>query len=219
MYFGVVRKHSMAYLDCPDHPWEKFYKEKGRGDHEPFPRFYEVLSFYKKSGCRHILDLGCGSGRHLIHLARSGFGVVGMDVSPTALRLTREWAEQEGCDASLVLADMRVPLPFKENNFEGVFSTQVIHHARLAVVRRTIGEIFRILKSGGIAFITVSARKDDLNHIEIEPNTYVPQTGPERGVPHHIFSENELRQSFQSFYILEISLRDEGKVLAMLAQK
>jgi SAM-dependent methyltransferase len=202
-----------------DHPWEQFYQKRGRGDQEPFLRFSEVLRLYKKFGCCHILDLGCGSGRHLIHLARNGSGVVGMDFSPTALRLTREWVEQEGCDASVVLADMRIPLPFKENSFDGVFSTQVIHHARLAVVRRTIGEIFRILTSGGIAFVTVSARKDDLKHIEIEPKTYVPQTGLERGVPHHIFSENELRKAFQAFRILEISLRGEGKVLAVSAQK
>jgi SAM-dependent methyltransferase len=202
-----------------EHIWEKFYQEKGRGDQDPFPRFREVLRLYKEFGCYRILDLGCGSGRHLTHLARNGFGVVGMDVSTTALQLTREWIVQEGCDASVVLADMRIPLPFKENSFDGLFSTQVIHHARFAVVRRTIGEIFRILTPGGIAFVTVSARKDDLKHIEIEPNTFVPHAGPEGGVPHHIFSKNELRKSFQAFHILEISLRAEGKVLAVVAQK
>jgi SAM-dependent methyltransferase len=201
------------------HPWEQVYKKKGRTERNSFPRFNEVVKSFKNLGCFKILDLGCGSGRHLIHLTREGFRVVGMDFSPTALRLTKEWVEGEKGDASVVLADMRIPLPFKEGSFEGVFSTQVIHHARLADVQRMIGEILRILTSGGTAFVTVSARRDNLEHIEIEPNTYVPQTGPEKGVPHHIFTEEELRASFQAFQIREISLRAGGKVLAVLAQK
>ena len=200
-------------------PWDQVYKKKGRTERNPFPRFNEMVRSFKKLGCFKILDLGCGSGRHLVHLTREGFRVVGMDFSPSALRLTKEWVEEEKGDASLVLADMRNHLPFREGSFEGVFSTQVIHHARLADVQRTIGEILRILTYGGTAFVTVSARRDSLEHIEIEPNTYVPQTGLEKGVPHHIFTEEGLRASFQAFQIREISLRAGGKVLAVLAQK
>jgi hypothetical protein len=65
----------------------------------------------------------------------------------------------------------------------------------------------------------VSACRDETEHIEIEPNTFIPLKGPERGVPHHIFTEENLRKSFQAFHILEVSLRAEGKVWAVLAQK
>jgi SAM-dependent methyltransferase len=206
-------------MSTADQQWEKIYQNEGRGDENPFPRFYEIVNIFKDFGCSQVLDLGCGRGRHLIHFTREGFRVVGIDFSPTALRLTRDWVQREQCDASVILADMRTPLPFKESSFEGVFSTQVIHHARLDVVRRTIQEIFRVLVLGGLAFITVSARKDDLEHIEIEPNTYIPQTGPEKGVPHHIFTEEDFRLELRAFHILDVSLRAEGKVLAVLAQK
>ena len=206
-------------MSSADHPWEQIYRVGGRGETHPFPRFNEVVSVFKEAGCSRILDLGCGSGRHLIHLAREGFRVVGMDFSPTALRLTYEWVQEEQCEASLILADMQKSLPFMGISFDAVFSTQVIHHARVAEIRGTIQEIFRVLGPGGLAFITVSARKDDREHIEIEPNTFVPSTGSERGVPHHIFSEGNLRRAFQAFQILEVSLRAEGKVWVVLAQK
>jgi len=202
-----------------NHLWEQIYQKEGRREEKPFLRFYEVVSSFKKYDCKEILDLGCGRGRHLIHLAREGFHVVGMDFSPTGLRLTREWVESEKIDAFVVMADMRIPFPLKGSSFDGLLSTQVIHHARLATIKRTIGEIFRILKPGGIAFITVSARMNDLEFIEIEPNTYIPQEGPEKGLPHHIFSEDDLRRQFQKFLILEVSLRAEGKVRAILVQK
>ena len=80
--------------------------------------------------------------------------------------------------------------------------------------------MWRVLASGGLAFVTVSA---DAAHKEgsreIEPGTFVPLSGPETGLPHHIFSEEELRTEFRDFHSLETSLRAGGKVLAILAHK
>jgi hypothetical protein len=71
-----------------------------------------------------------------------------------------------------------------------------------------------------LAFITVSARKDEgCQFEEIEPETYVPLTGSEAGLPHHIFDEEKLRYEFRTFEILEISHRADGKVLAIWAKK
>ncbi|UCF62310.1 MAG: class I SAM-dependent methyltransferase [Anaerolineaceae bacterium] len=202
-----------------DHPWDEIFKSEGRFFPEPFPRFNEVVQIFRDHGCSEILDLGCGSGRHLIRLAQESFKVYGLDISPTGLHLTREWLSDEGLEADLVLADMRKPLPFREGNFTGVLSTQVIHHARIAGVRSAIQEIWRVLVSGGLAFVTVSGRRDEGEFEEIEPGTIVPLTGQEKGLPHHIFSEGKLREEFQDFDLLDFSLRAEGKVLAVLARK
>lgn len=36
-----------------------------------------------------VLDIGCGAGRHSIYLQKRGFDVIGIDVSPLALRVSR----------------------------------------------------------------------------------------------------------------------------------
>jgi SAM-dependent methyltransferase len=36
-----------------------------------------------------VLDIGCGAGRHVLALQRRGIGVLGVDVSPDAVRLAR----------------------------------------------------------------------------------------------------------------------------------
>lgn len=202
-----------------DHPWDEIFETEGRFFPEPFPGFNEVVQIFKDHGCSEILDLGCGSGRHLIHLAKEGFKACGLDISPTGLRLTREWVDEESLEADLVLADTREPLPFREGSFNGLLSTQVIHHARVAGVRSAIREIWRVLGSGGVAFVTVSGRKDEGEFEEIEPGTFVPLTGPEKGLPHHIFCERELREEFQDFELMDFSTRAEGKVLVLLARK
>ncbi len=43
-----------------------------------------------------ILDLGCGIGRHSVHLARLGYSVVGVDLSPDFLKRAKELASELG---------------------------------------------------------------------------------------------------------------------------
>jgi len=37
-----------------------------------------------------VLDIGCGAGRHSLHLQRKGFDVLGIDISPLAIKVCRE---------------------------------------------------------------------------------------------------------------------------------
>lgn len=203
-----------------EHPWERIYQKEGRVFGEPFPQFWQIARAFRQNGCRRILDLGCGNGRHVVHLALEGFAVTGLDISPTGLGLAQKWLEEEGQHASLVQADIAHPLPFWNGAFEGLLSTQVIHHARLAVVQRTIGEIWRLLAPGGLAFVSVAGRiHDDTKYEEIEPGTYLPLTGSEAGLSHHIFDERSLRQAFAAFRVEYVERRDGGKVVVILARK
>jgi len=43
-----------------------------------------------------VLDVGCGPGRHALELARRGFHVHGIDISPEFVEIAREVAEREG---------------------------------------------------------------------------------------------------------------------------
>ncbi len=56
-----------------------------------------------------VLDLGCGQGRHVIELARRGYRVTGLDLSPYLLSVARERATAAGVNAEWVEADMRQP--------------------------------------------------------------------------------------------------------------
>jgi len=45
-----------------------------------------------------VLDLACGIGRHSIPLAKSGYEVVGYDLSPKYINHAKKWAEAERLD-------------------------------------------------------------------------------------------------------------------------
>ena len=54
-----------------------------------------------------VLDVACGHGRHSLELARRGFGVTGIDLSPRSLQLAREAAQRESLDVEFVERDAR----------------------------------------------------------------------------------------------------------------
>src|SRR5262249_25794605 len=54
-----------------------------------------------------VLDVGCGPGRHALALARRGYEVVGVDLSPDFIALAREAADTEGLPATFEVVDVR----------------------------------------------------------------------------------------------------------------
>lgn len=54
-----------------------------------------------------ILDIGCGTGRHSIELARRGYSVVGVDLSESQLKRARENAYRENVSVRFHRADAR----------------------------------------------------------------------------------------------------------------
>ncbi|HVF27110.1 MAG TPA: class I SAM-dependent methyltransferase [Pyrinomonadaceae bacterium] len=103
---------------------------------------------------RFILDAGCGTGGSLVWLTRyAGNGkVVGIDLVPEALRFCRARAHEHLTQASAT------HLPFADSLFDLVTSFDVL--VQLPGERsdeRAIGEMLRVLRPGGIAFVRVAA--------------------------------------------------------------
>lgn len=58
-----------------------------------------------------ILDIGCGTGRHAIALAKRGHHVVALDINQSLLQLGKGEAQQLGLNVDWVCSDMLQPLP------------------------------------------------------------------------------------------------------------
>jgi SAM-dependent methyltransferase len=64
-----------------------------------------------------ILDLCCGFGRHTVPLARMGYCVTGLDLSPVLLAQARSAAQEAGVNVAFHQGDMR-EIPWREE-FDG----------------------------------------------------------------------------------------------------
>ena len=191
--------------------WNEIFKQQGkffREPHEDMPMVGDLLEEHRAT---RVLDLGCGTGRHVVYLVRRGFSVCGLDSSPEGLRVARQWLGEEGLDGDLRLQDMTERLPYEDGFFDAVISVQVIHHADMATIRRIVEEILRVLKPGGFVFVTVPELKDGkpyswqgMDYEEVGPHTFLPLTGPERGLLHTYFTPESCREAFGDLDIIDL---------------
>jgi SAM-dependent methyltransferase len=197
--------------------WDEIFRSQGRVFRSPHPYIGRLVEVFRENGVWRVLDLGCGTGRHTIHLARSGFEMYALDSSANALTQTEQWLQEEGLTAETTLQRMEAGLPYPDDFFDAVLSVQVIHHNMLPQILETIAEIDRVLRPGGVIFVSVPVLRDgpvpaevDWHLRPVEPRTFIPERGPEAGIPHHYFTEDELRKVFGGYRNIEISIDEIG---------
>ncbi len=94
------------------------------------------------AGCS-VLDVGTGTGRAAIGLARAGAAVTGVDASSEMLDVARERAAAAGVSATFDVGDAHA-LPFPAAHFDGAVSLRVLMHT--PDWSRCVGELCRVAR-------------------------------------------------------------------------
>jgi SAM-dependent methyltransferase len=123
-------------------------------DHEGYveighshPVFASLFARHTRPGWK-CLDVGCGDGQTSGRwLHGNGRAYTGVDISDTAV----EHARGLGLDA--ITVDDASSLPFPDETFDAVVCIEVLEH--LFRPELAVGEIIRVLKSGGVFISTV----------------------------------------------------------------
>ncbi|MBI1798716.1 MAG: methyltransferase domain-containing protein [Candidatus Eisenbacteria bacterium] len=140
-------------LSTLDH-WESYWK-----GHADLDRTYstggrlarEVLADGAVQGLR-VLEVGAGSGRDTLGLARAGAIGLVLDYSPASLELVARQAHEQGVTVHLVRADA-LAMPFRDGALDVVFHQGLLEHFRdpMPLLRETS----RVTASGGRVVVDV----------------------------------------------------------------
>lgn len=107
-----------------------------------------------------VLDAGCGGGRNLVYLLRSGYEVFAVDQSEESVARVRSLAS--ALAPRLPAANFRVEpverMSFDGDTFDAVISSAVLHFARDEEQwHGMVREMWRVLRGGGIFFARLAS--------------------------------------------------------------
>lgn len=117
----------------------------------------ELTSRVLPSEDKLIFDIGAGSGRHSIPLAKLGFNVISIDVSFNMLKQLMSWSVKEKVKERIhvVVCDMH-RIPIRDEVGEGIIAVASLHHVPFRKSRvKVIKEMRRVIKRGSPIVITV----------------------------------------------------------------
>ncbi len=116
-------------------------------------RFFRV--FLKKSDV--VLDAGCGNGMNAISMAPFARKVYAVDFSPKMVFYAKRNVRKSRLSKKIFVskADL-LQLPFKNSFFDIAAYFAVVHHfTEKKEWHKVFSEMNRVLKKGGLAFVTV----------------------------------------------------------------
>lgn len=100
-----------------------------------------------------ILEAGCGIGRWVIPLSKTGYDVTGIEIEKEALVIIKKHYSDE--NLTLVHGDI-FKMPFADNTFDLVISLGVLEHYEDPDLQiKAIFEHIRVLKKNGVLLVTV----------------------------------------------------------------
>ncbi len=138
-------------LDATRDYYERYWTPGTETPPDLDPLTKDRINVFLRQGAPHqgrVLDAGCGGGRSTALLAAAGYQVTGIDISAAALRR----AKANVSSAGLVMGGVDSSLPFANDSFDVVFSSEVIEH--LVDVNRALAEMRRVLRPSGKIFLS-----------------------------------------------------------------
>jgi len=161
---AAITPATREYIEAPHiaFDYERYFRSN-----ELFGFDTQVLDGWLTEPCR-LLDLGCGTGRHVVHFAERNFQVTGVDLSEHMLAMARAHLAEAGVGATLVHGDITELSALHLGRFEAalcMFSTLGMVYGRANRVR-FLSEVREHLEPAGALACHVHSRWFNVWHAD-----------------------------------------------------
>lgn len=151
---------------------------------EPQPEIAALIAEGKIRG--EVLDAGCGEAALALHLAERGFKTVGLDMSPTAIKLAQADADKRGLtNASFAVADIS-SFEGYDGRFDTIVDSTLFHSMPVEAREGYQQSIVRAAAPGASYFVLVFDAGS------------MPPNGPA-----HPVTEDELREVVSKYWTID----------------
>ncbi|HLD80632.1 MAG TPA: class I SAM-dependent methyltransferase [archaeon] len=203
--------------------WNKKFSEKVLPD-EPDKFIVENLHYLKEMNCKNVLDLGSGTGRDAIFLAKKGFTVTAVDFSEEGNKIARERIERNNCTQSVsLLSDDFTKMELGTESYDCVLANKSLYYFALDQFQGLVRKILAALRPGGIFVMRTYSIEDPQYRVgkKLEDKMYDAGDHPRR-----FYTKTELQDILYNFNVItlrkDVSTNLLGKyqvMWAVIAQK
>ncbi|MUG68031.1 methyltransferase domain-containing protein [Paenibacillus campinasensis] len=104
------------------------------------------LALLKSLDVKRVADLGCGTGRWTMHLAREGYDITAIDPNPEAIEVAK--AKDDAHHVTWIIGDSTI---LQTNAYDAVIMTANVAQVFLTDEswEQTISDVYRSLRAGG----------------------------------------------------------------------
>jgi len=191
--------------------WENtFLRKTDMFGRAPSDAAVKAAEIFKKENKVNILELGGGQGRDTMYFGRNGFHMKVLDYCRSGVEVIAQKVDGIGLSdfISAECHDIRNPLPFNDETFDGCYSHMLYCMALTTdELEFLTGEIMRVLKPGGLNIYTVRHTGDAHYGTGVHRGENMYEVG---GFIVHFFSEEKVRQLAGGFKIVSINEFEEG---------
>lgn len=198
--------------------WENLHKESRFRPKYPSELVVQyVFRNFKRDNKTKVLDLGCGAGRHTYFMSKENLQVYGIDISSDGVEYAKKILEQDNLNGNIKVGSAD-NIPFADEMFDGIISYGVLYYCTIDEIKKSVKEIYRVLKKSGKALLVVRSTEDYRygDGIEIEKNTFLINEEDEskcafneNEMKIHFFTRDELMKLFNNFNSISIDMIEE----------
>ncbi len=172
--------------------------------------FTEWLKSQRVAPAGKVVDIGAGKGRNSVHLAKVGFEVWALEYIESAITVAKQLAEKNdvGSKIHFELAEVDTDWKIDDNFFDlAIDSFSSIDIETKSGREKCRDEMYRTLKPGGYALVTVCSTEDEwekeliANNPGPEPNSTI---WPQNGKFQKDYDETELHDFYDKFDVVEL---------------
>jgi len=183
--------------------WNKRFLNEGYvWGTSPSPTAEYAVEIFRKNEVYKILVPGSGYGRNTKLFSESGFDVTGIEISDIACKMAREYDPQTRTYNGSVL-----DMSFAPEQYDAIYCYNVLHLFHEKERALCLQECADKVKGNGLLFFAVFSEKEPSfgKGQEVEKNTFESRPGR----PVHYFTEDELRDYFKDFKIIESGITED----------
>jgi ubiquinone/menaquinone biosynthesis C-methylase UbiE len=173
-----------------------------------------IIKFLKKQKGK-VLDLGSGSGRHLVSIKNGKMYLV--DFSEKMIKLAKQRAKKMKIDAEFYVCDL-TNLPFKDDFFDSAIMISSLHCIKGEKKREeAVKELFRVLKPKAKAEIGVWDKNS--TRFKKSPKEKYVKWRDKGERYYYLFDEDEVHKLFEKNGFKIISTHNSGLMINFAVEK